>query len=79
MTRHFFNFTEKFKRINLTERMRSESMHMGQLSTVREKLAPLELCTESASMSNRDIHSTTWQRLLCLVYGRNYNQAIRRR
>ena len=58
MTRHFFNITEKFRRINLTERVRSESMQMGQLSTVSEKLAPLELCTESASMSNRDIHST---------------------
>ena len=56
MTRHFFNLTEKFRRINLTERMRSESMQVGQLSTVSEKLAPLELCTESASMSNRDIH-----------------------
>ena len=58
MTRHFFNLTERFWRINLTERMRSESMKVGQLSTVSEKLAPLEPCTESALMSNRDIHST---------------------
>jgi len=33
-------------------------MKLGQLSTVSEKLAPLEPHTESASMSNRDIHST---------------------
>jgi len=58
MTRHFFNFTEKFRRINLTERLRSERMQLGQLSTESEKLAPLEPCTESASMSNRDIQST---------------------
>tara|TARA_B100000676_G_scaffold302968_1_gene352771 strand:+ start:134 stop:1066 length:933 start_codon:yes stop_codon:yes gene_type:complete len=58
MTRHFFNLTEKFRWINLTERVPSESIEAGQLSTAREKLAPLNPCTESGSMSNRDIQST---------------------
>ncbi len=58
MTRHFFNLTEKFRWINLTERMYSESMKTGQLSTANEKLAPPGPYTESASMSNRDIQST---------------------
>ena len=58
MTRHFFNLTEKFRWINLTERVPSESIEEGQLSTAREKLAPLNPCTESGSMSNRDIQST---------------------
>ena len=58
MTRHFFNLTEKFRWINLTERVPSESIEVGQLSTAREKLAPLNPCTESGSMSNRDIQST---------------------
>ena len=58
MTRHFFNLTEKFKWINLTERVPSESIEVGQLSTATENLAPLEPCTESGSMSNRDIQST---------------------
>ena len=58
MTRHFFSFGEKFRRINLTERIRSESIHVGQLSAAVEKLAPHKPRTESASMANREIPST---------------------
>ena len=58
MTRHFFNFGERFKRINLTERIRSESIQTGQLSTAVEKLAPHKPRTESASTANREIPST---------------------
>ena len=42
MTRHFFNFGEKFSRINLTERTCSESISVGQLSAAIEKIAPHE-------------------------------------
>ena len=59
MTRHFFNFGERFKRINLTERIRSESIQTGQLSTAVEKLAPHKPCTESAYMANREIPSAS--------------------
>ena len=59
MTRHFFNFGEKFSRINLTERTCSESISVGQLSAAVEKLAPHKPHTESASMANREIPSTT--------------------
>ena len=58
MTRHFFSFGEKFRRINLTERIRSESISVGQLSAAVEKLAPHKPRTESASMANREIPST---------------------
>ena len=59
MTRHFFNIGEKFNRINLTERVRSESMHTGQLSTTDEKSAPHKPCTESAYMAKRELPSAS--------------------
>ena len=59
MTRHFFNFGEKFSRINLTERTCSESMSVGQLSATIEKIAPHEPHTKGASMPNREIPSTS--------------------
>ena len=59
MTRHFFNLAKKFSRINLTDRAHSATLIMGQLSAENEKLAPRETYTESASMSDRAISSTS--------------------
>ena len=59
MTRHFFNLTRMLSRINLTDRAHSVTLTMGQLSADNEKLAPLETYTESASMSDRAISSTS--------------------
>ena len=59
MTRHFFNLAKKFSRINLTDRAHSATLTMGQLSAENEKLAPRETYTESASMSDRAISSTS--------------------
>ena len=59
MTRHFFNLAKMFSRINLTDRAHSATLTMGQLSAENEKLAPRETYTESASMSDRAISSTS--------------------
>ena len=59
MTRHFFKIAKKFKRINLTDRTHSETLLLGQFSVANEKLAPQDTHTESASMSNREIPSTS--------------------
>ena len=59
MTRHFFNLAKMFSRINLTDRAHSATLIMGQLSAENEKLAPRETYTESASMSDRAISSTS--------------------
>jgi len=59
MTRHFFNLAKKFTRINLTDRAHSVTLGVGQLSAGNEKLAPRETHTESASMSDREIPSTS--------------------
>ena len=59
MTRHFFNLAKKFRRINLTDRAHSVTLAAGQLSADSEKLAPRETHTESASMSDREIPSTS--------------------
>ena len=59
MTRHFFNLAKKFRRINLTDRAHSVTLVVGLLSADNEKLAPRETHTESASMSDREIPSTS--------------------
>ena len=59
MTRHFFNLAKMFSRINLTDRAHSATLMSGQLSAENEKLAPRETYTESASMSDRAISSTS--------------------
>ena len=59
MTRHFFDLAKKFRRINLTDRAHSVTLGVGQLSADNEKLAPRETHTESASMSDREIPSTS--------------------
>ena len=59
MTRHFLKIAKKFKRINLTDRTHSETLLLGQFSVANEKLAPQDTHTESASMSNREIPSTS--------------------
>ena len=59
MTRHFFNLAKMFSRINLTDRAHSATLIVGQLSAENEKLAPRETYTESASMSDRAISSTS--------------------
>ena len=89
MTRHFFNLAKKFSRINLTDRAHSVTLGVGQLSADNEKLAPRETHTESASMSDREISSTSKSDLKLQIddlakralsgVGRNYNPVNKRR